>query len=214
MTSGDHPTQSNAHVTILLQRYASGDRAAADDLIPLVYDELRRLASSYLRRERRGQTLEPTGLVNEAWLKLMRQGDAQFQNRAHFFAIAAGLMRQILVDSARRKHASKRNALQRADFEEASAGEVAVDAGPLEQEQRLVDLLAIDAALTKLKTFDEAQARLVELRFFGGLTNEEVASVEGVSLATVKREWSAARAWLTAQLRGRSGPGRAPGVSS
>jgi RNA polymerase sigma factor (TIGR02999 family) len=175
-------------VTALLQQWSRGDRDALEKLTPLVYEELRGIAAGYMRDERPGHTLQATALVHEAYVRLIGQKRVSWQNRAHFFGIAAQLMRRILIDHARRRQAAKRGvggALR------LTAG---VDvAGAPEQD---FDLLAIDGALSRLERLDAAQARIVELRFFGGLTVEETAEVAGVSTATVKREWRTARAWL------------------
>ncbi len=188
----DGPSPSD--VTQLLLDWSRGDRTALDRLMPLVYTELRALADRSLRHERTGHTLQGTALVHEAYLKLVDQRQVRWQDRAHFFAVAAQLMRRILVDHARRHGAAKRGsgrpalALGEAD---AAAGEVP-----------LIDLLALDRALDRLAAFDERQARIVELRFFGGLTIEETAEILQVSQATVKNEWSLARGWLYRELRG------------
>jgi len=175
-------------VTALLQQWSRGDRDALEKLTPLVYEELRGIAAGYMRDERPGHTLQATALVHEAYVRLIGQKRVSWQNRAHFFGIAAQLMRRILIDHARRRQAAKRGvggALR------LTAG---VDvAGAPEQD---FDLLAIDGALLRLEQLDADQARIVELRFFGGLTVEETAEVAGVSTATVKREWRTARAWL------------------
>ena len=175
-------------VTALLQQWSRGDRDALEKLTPLVYEELRGIAAGYMRDERPGHTLQATALVHEAYVRLIGQRRVSWQNRAHFLGVAAQLMRRILIDHARRRQAAKRGvggALR------LTAG---VDvAGAPEQD---FDLLAIDGALSRLEQLDAAQARIVELRFFGGLTVEETAEVAGVSTATVKREWRTARAWL------------------
>jgi RNA polymerase sigma factor (TIGR02999 family) len=182
-------------VTQLLVEWSGGDRAALDRLLPLVFDELRRLAASYLRRERAGHTLQPTALVNEAYLRLVDQDGVRWQNRAHFFGIAANLMRQILVDHARQRAAEKRGG---SDQQRLS----------LTQAERIVrhedvDVLALNEALERLAEFDPQQARIVELKFFGGLTIEEICEVAGLSHATVEREWKLARAWLRRELSDR-----------
>jgi RNA polymerase sigma factor (TIGR02999 family) len=159
--------------------------------MPVVYEELRRLAGHYLRLERPGHTLQPTALLHEAFLRLVGQREVVWQNRAHFFGIAAQMMRRILVDHARRKMAAKRDA-------SAYRVELALPEG--EAEDREPELLALDEALTQLEELDPRQARIVELRFFGGLTVEETAEVTGVSTRTVKREWRTARAWLRSEL--------------
>ena len=178
-------------ITRLLVDFSKGDRATLDELFPVVYDELRRLASNYLRRERNNHTLQPTALVHEAYMKLIDQREVDWQNRAHFFGIAAQMMRRILL-----KHAEKHNAEKRGgNFQKVNLDEAIVFF-----EKQNLDVLALDKALSQLAEFDEKQARIVELRFFGGLKNEEVAEVIGVSLATVKREWTIAKAWLMREL--------------
>ena len=162
-----------------------------DALLPVVYEELRRLAASYLRRERPGQTLQPTALVHEAYLRLMKDRPERWQNRAHFCAIAAHSMRQILIERARARGAQKRGGAQ---------PRVTLDEGLVAGETPSFDLVALDEALGRLEQIDAEQARLVELRFFGGLTIEETAEAIGVSPATLKRRWSLARAWLFREL--------------
>ena len=160
--------------------------------MPLVYDELRRIAARYVSRERPGQTLQATALVNEAFVRLAAERPRDFQNRTHFLAIAALSMRQILVQRARARAAAKRGgAPQRVTLDDASAGVSAPES---------IDVLALDEALTRLAALDPEQARIVELRYFGGLTIEETAEVEGISPATVKRQWAMARAWLKRAL--------------
>ncbi len=179
------------NVTRLLERWGGGDREALDRLMPLVEGELRRLARAYLRRERAGHTLQPTALVNEAYLKLIDQREARWQNRAQFFGVAAQLMRRVLVDHARARDAAKRGGPQYAvTLSEADR----VSAAPT------VDLIAVNDALEELARLDPQQARVVELKFFGGLTIEEAAEAMGVSHATVEREWKVARAWLRRRL--------------
>lgn len=177
-------------VTALLKDWSGGDGAALERLMPLVYGELRRLAASYLRVERKDHTLQPTALVHEAYLRLVDQRSVNWQNRAHFFGIAARMMRRILVDHARRRQAAKRDA-------PALMIEVFGGAGG----ERDPELLALDEALSGLEALDARQAKIVELRFFGGLTVEETAQAEGISPATVKREWRTARAWLAREIR-------------
>ena len=161
-------------------------------LMPLVYDELRRIAARYVSRERPGQTLQATALVNEAYVRLAAERPREFQNRTHFLAIAALSMRQILVQRARARNAAKRGgAPQRVTLDDASAGVTTPDS---------IDVVALDEALTRLAQLDPEQARIVELRYFGGLTVEEVADVERTSPATVKRQWAMARAWLKRAL--------------
>jgi RNA polymerase sigma factor (TIGR02999 family) len=164
-----------------------------DVLLPAVYEELKRLAASYLRRERPGQTLQPTALVHEAYLRLMKDRPDRWQNRAHFCAIAAHSMRQMLIERARARGAQKRGGAQpRVTLDE---GLVAGAPAPS------IDLVALDAALQRLEAVDPEQARLVELRFFGGLTIEETAEAMNISPATVKRHWTVARAWLARELQ-------------
>jgi RNA polymerase sigma factor (TIGR02999 family) len=169
------------------------DRQSLDTLLPIVYQELRRLAASYLRRERPGQTLQPTGLVHEAYLRLMKDRPDRWQNRAHFCAIAAHSMRQILIERARARGAAKRGGAQ---------PRVTLDEALVAGGEQSFDILALDRALEKLATLDAEQARLVELRFFGGLTVEETADAMSISPATVKRHWAIARAWLARELEG------------
>ena len=178
-------------ITQLLERWSQGDQEARDQLMPLVYDELRRLAGAYLRRERQEHTLQPTALVNEAYLKLIGQNSIRWQNRAQFYGVAAQLMRRILVDHARAHHASKRGG----DRYNVSLKNIGAFGA-----QPDTDLLALHDVLTRLAEVDAEQSRLVELRFFGGLTIEETAEVMGVSHATVEREWKLAKAWLKREL--------------
>jgi RNA polymerase sigma factor (TIGR02999 family) len=179
-------------VTKLLVDWSNGDQAALDQLMPLVYGELRRLAANYLRRERVGHTLQPTALVNEAYLKLIDQKNAKWQNRSQFFGIAAQLMRRVLVDHARQHQAVKRGGADQQRLSVTSAERLV--------EQPQVDLLALNEALDELTAMDAQQGRLVELRFFGGLSIEETAEVLGVGHATVERDWKLARAWLRRKL--------------
>jgi RNA polymerase sigma factor (TIGR02999 family) len=180
-----------ARVTALLAEARAGKAEALDALLPLVYDELRRVARAHLRRERPGQTLQATALVHEAYLRLMRERHVEWQNRSHFCAIAANSMRQILVERARARKAAKRGGeWARLSLHE----ELAAAPGAA------VDIEALDQALERLAERDPAQARLVELRYFGGLTIEETAEVLNVSPATVKRSWMVARAWLKKEL--------------
>lgn len=177
---------------VLVERVSRGDRPALEVLMPLVYDELRRLAAHYLRGERPGQTLQPTALVNEAYLRLLKDRPDRWQNRAHFCAIAAHSMRQILIERARARDALKRGGGQpRITFDESL--NAAADAPTL-------DILAVDMALERLAAIDADQARIVELRYFGGLSIEETAEAMGSSPATVKRHWAVARAWLAREL--------------
>lgn len=179
-------------VTQLLIDWSKGDQAALDKLMPLVYNELRRLATNYLRRERAGHTLQPTALVNEAYLKLVDQRNAKWQNRAQFFGISAQLMRRILVDHARQRQAAKRGGSQQQRLSITSAEALA--------QKPEIDLLALNEALDQLSAMDPQQSRIVELKFFGGLSIEETAEVLGVGHATVERDWKMARAWLRRQL--------------
>lgn len=184
--------QSPEGVTQLLIDWGNGDQAALEKLMPLVYSELRRLATNYLYRERAGHTLQPTALVNEAYLRLIGQRNAKWQNRAHFFAISAQLMRRILVDHVRRHQADKRGGSEQQRLSITSVEELAA--------QPAVDLLALNEALDELTKMDPQQSRIVELKFFGGLSIEETAEVLGVGHATVEREWKSARAWLRRRL--------------
>jgi RNA polymerase sigma-70 factor (ECF subfamily) len=184
--------QSPEGITQLLTKWGSGDQAALDELMPLVHEELRRLAGAYLRRERAGHTLQPTALVNEAYLKLVDQKSARWQNRAQFFGIAAQLMRRILVDHARLKHAEKRGGVEQQRLSITSAQELATKPD--------LDVLALHEALEELAKLDPQQSRIVELKFFGGLSIEETAEVLGVGHATVERDWKMARAWLRRKL--------------
>jgi RNA polymerase sigma-70 factor (ECF subfamily) len=170
------------------------DDRPVDALLPIVYEELRRLAAAYLRRERPGQTLQPTALVHEAYLRLMKDRPDRWRNRAHFCAIAAHSMRQILIERARARGAQKRGGAQ----PRVTLNEAVVGGGDAPS----VDLVALDAALQRLEALDPEQARLVELRFFGGLTIEETAEAMNISPATVKRHWTVARAWLARELQG------------
>lgn len=184
----DAPKVSPEEITVLLHQWRGGNREAFDRLIPLVYDELKVIASRRLAREWQGDALQTTALVNEAYLKLVGQRAVDWQNRAHFFAIAAQLMRRIVVDDARRRRSQKRGqpgVTLTAD--QVAAPESSVSA---------VDVLALDAALGELERLDPDQGRLVELRFFAGMTVEETAAVLGLSPATVKRDWAVAKGWL------------------
>jgi RNA polymerase sigma factor (TIGR02999 family) len=178
-------------VTQLLVNWSNGDRQALEQLTPLVYGELRRLASRYLRRERPGHTLQSTALVHEAYLRLIDQRYVRWQNRAHFFGIAAQLIRRILVDHARAHQAQKRGA---------DAPVLSLDEAVAAPEKRDLNLVALDDALNDLARIDPQQGRIVELRFFTGLSIEETAEVLGISPATVKRDWVVAKAWLHREL--------------
>jgi len=176
-----------SEVTRLLKDWSSGDSAALDQLIPLVYDELRAVAARYLRRERQDHTLQPTALVNEAYLRLIDQKQVQWQNRAHFVGVAAQMMRRILVDHARNHSRAKRGG---------GARKVSLDEAMALSEERADDLVELDEALTALAAFDERKSRVVEMRYFGGLSVEETAEVLKVSEITVARDWKLAKAWL------------------
>jgi RNA polymerase sigma factor (TIGR02999 family) len=182
------PDTTSNQVTELLRRWREGDQAALDALVPLVYDELRRVAHNYLQRERLDHTLQSTAVVHEAYLRLV-EGAVAFQNREHFFAVAAQLMRQILVDYARRHRSLKRDGGYKLALDEA-----------LKLPSKDVDLVDLDDALKELARMDARQGRIVELRFFGGLSIEETAEALSLSAATVERSWASARAWLYRQL--------------
>lgn len=185
-------TLSQTGVTELLVNWSNGDQDALNKLLPLVYDELRKLASRYLRRERPDHTLQTTALVHEAYLKLVDQRGANWQNRVQFFAVAAQLMRRILVDYARSHRASKRGG----DYYKLTLDEELVPS-----EEKDADLLALDEALDRLAAIDPQQSRVVELRVFAGLTLEETAQSLNISSRTVRREWSMAKAWLHQQIK-------------
>jgi RNA polymerase sigma-70 factor, ECF subfamily len=178
-------------VTQLLMQWTGGDAAALDQLLPLVYDELRRLAASYLRRERSDHTLQSTALVHEAYLRLVDQRETQYQNRAHFFAVASQMIRRILVDHARGHMRDKRGG---------GAPKLSIDEALAVPGENNLDLVALDDALHTLAELDPRQSRVVEMRFFGGLSIEETAEALEVSPATIKREWTTAKAWLFRQL--------------
>lgn len=185
-------------VTDLLLRWKDGGDPVRDELLTLVYDELRRVAGAQLRAERSDHTLQPTALVNEAYLRIVDQTRVQWQNRAHFFAVAARLMRRILVDHARRSGAAKRGSgVRPVRIESIEPAVAAAD----------VDLVDLDSALRRLAERDERMAQVVELRYFAGLSVEETAEAMEISPATVKREWSTARAWLHRELGGTAGGG-------
>ena len=190
--------QPKGEITRLLAQAANGNKSAFDELVPLVYDELHKIASARLRIESPGHTLTPTALVHEAYLKLVEQDRAEWQSRAHFFAVAALAMRRILINHAKTRARLKRGGgAVRLDLEAAEQlGETAV---PFNDEQA-DELIALDSALTQLKSFNEEGAEVVEYRFFGGLQFKEIAEVIGVSEVTVRRRWTAARAWLRKEL--------------
>jgi len=184
---------SAAEITGILFRWSQGDEHALDSLTPLVYRDLRRLAARLLRDERSGHTLQPTALVNEAYLKLAGQAKVQWQNRTHFFAVAARAMRQILVDHARGHLRLKRGA---------GVTVLPLEEGLLFEPERSADLLALDEALNRLAALDARKTRVVELRFFAGLDNEEIAKVLEISPNTVMRDWNMAKAWLRREIEG------------
>lgn len=178
-------------ITRLLQAWSGGDQTALKELTPLVYQELHSLAHRYLGRERHGHTLQTSALVNEAYLRLIDVNQVQWQNRAHFFAVSAQLMRQILVDFARTRQAQKRGG---------NASHVSLDEALEFSKEKSADLVALDDALTSLAALDERQSKVVELRFFGGLSIEETSEVLKVSPGTIRRDWRMARAWLYREL--------------
>lgn len=178
-------------ITVLLLKWSKGDSSAREELMPLVYGELRRLAARYLRRERVNHTLQPTALVNEAYLRLVDQQKVEWQNRAQFFGLAARLMRNILVDHARRHQAAKRGGQQFT---------VSLSRADRISQEAEIDLVALHETLERLAAHDQQKGRIVELRFFGGLTIEETAEVLEISHATVERDWKMARAWLRCEL--------------
>jgi RNA polymerase sigma-70 factor (ECF subfamily) len=196
--SGEEPIRASGEVTRILQRLSGGRAPTAADaerLMELAHGELRRLAAGFLASERVDHTLQPTALVNEAWLRLADQTRVEWSGRAHFMAIAAQAMRRILLDHARAKHSAKRGGGWRV---------VELDTGMIgPEEDQGLDLIALDEALGKLGALSPTQARLVELRFFGGLAMDDVADVLGVSVRTAEREWRFAKAWLLRELRGR-----------
>jgi RNA polymerase sigma factor (TIGR02999 family) len=179
--------RSQRNITQLLHDWRAGDQQALNQLIPLVHEELHRIASRYMKNERRGHTLQTTAVVNEAYEKLLEHRQIQWQDRGHFFAIAAQIMRRILIDHARKRLTAKRQGAR----ERISLDEIA-----LVSEPRAEELVALDHALTELAALDPQKSRIVELKFFGGLTTEEIAEVEQVSTSTIEREWRTAKAWL------------------
>lgn len=188
---GERVSESSPQpVSALLMKWRAGDQEALQALIPLVYQELRRIAQHHLRQERPDHTLQSTALVHEAYLRLVRQAPAEVENRAHFLAVASRLMRQILVDHARGHRAAKRGGGLKLELQDAMA----------EQKAQNVDLIALDNALNELARLDPQQSQIVEMRFFGGLSIEDTAEVIGVSRTTVKREWATARAWLLREM--------------
>jgi RNA polymerase sigma factor (TIGR02999 family) len=186
--------QPQPQITQLLQQWHEGNSEALETLMPLVYNELKRLAGSYLRRERADHTLQSAALVNEAYLRLVDQTQTRWQNKAHFFGIAAQMMRRILADHARGHNAAKRGA---------GMPELELDEAIAQAQTRSVDFLDLEEALQKLEKLDAQQGKIVELRFFSGLSIEDTANVLGISPATVKRDWAAARAWLFREIGAR-----------
>lgn len=187
----EHTVDGSKNITLLLLKWGDGDNSALEQLMPLVYDELRKLAVRYLRRERADHTLQATALVNEAYLRLVDQQKVEWQNRAQFFGLAAKLMRNILVDHARRRQATKRGG---------KFSKVLFESGHQAGVKPPMDLLALHEALEHLEAFDQQKVRIIELRFFGGLSIEETAAVLQVGHATVERDWKLARAWLRREL--------------
>jgi RNA polymerase sigma factor (TIGR02999 family) len=185
-------SQTPQNVTQLLLGWGKGDKEALDQLLPLVYDELRRQAARYLRREHAGHTLQTTALIHEAYIRLVDQKRVQWQNRAHFFGIAAQMMRRILVDHARSRKYAKRCG---------DARQVPLDEVAIVSAERAADVMALDDALTSLATVDQRKSQVVELRFFGGLSIDETATVLAVSPGTVMRDWTLAKAWLRREMR-------------
>ena len=190
-------SSSSQPVTELLARWKSGDVSARDALVPLVYDELRRIARRCMSHQSSSNTLQPTALVHEAYLRLARHDSMDWQDRAHFFALAAQMMRQILVDHARKQAAAKRGG---------NAITVVVDEGSAVSKERNLDLIALDDAMKRLASLDPRQCQIVELRFFGGLSIEETAQTVNISPATTKREWATARLWLHRTMGNHSQP--------
>ena len=181
------------HITELLAEWSDGNQSALDELYPLVYEELHRLARRYMSRERKGHTLQTTALINEAYVRLVDQRNVRWANRSHFFAISAQIMRRILIDHARRHAYAKRGG---------GAQQVSLDEAAIVTPDQSLDLIRLDEALNSLSQMDPRRGQVVELRFFGGLNNEEIAGVLKVSENTVTRDWNMARAWLYQQLTG------------
>ena len=204
MTSPDPMQPPATGVTLLLKRYSNGDQEALAELIPQIYDELRRLASSYLRGERVDHTLQTTALVHEAYLRLVDQRQVEWNNRNHFFGVAAQMMRRILVDHARKHVSLKRGG---------SFVRISLEQAAVFSRERPRELIAVDELLTRLASLDPQGSRIVELRFFAGFSLEETAELTGLSTAKVRREWSAAKAWFAREMSKLSGnePGK-PGV--
>ncbi|MCI0392806.1 MAG: sigma-70 family RNA polymerase sigma factor [Acidobacteria bacterium] len=191
-------TPTSHEVTQLLLAWSEGDKQALDRLVPLVYHELRRLAQSYMRKERANQTLQTTALIHEAYVRLIDANQVKWQNRAHFFGVAARVMRQILVATARERGSQKRGG---------GAQQISLDESMMIDEGRDEDLVMLDEALGALAQFDARKAQVVEMRFFGGLTEEEIAEALNVSVETVRRDWRLARSWLRRKLSGEQNDG-------
>ncbi len=187
------PPSTSHEISQLLAEWSDGNQAALDQLYPLVYDELRRLAHRYLRRERKGHTLQTTALINEAYLRLVDQRHIRWENRSHFFGIAAKMMRRILVDHARRYEYAKRGG---------GAVKISLDEVAVVAKERARELLLLDEAMASLAKIDARRSHVVELRFFAGLSNEEIGEVLNISANTVMRDWNLARAWLYKELTG------------
>jgi RNA polymerase sigma-70 factor (ECF subfamily) len=198
------PPPPSQDVTSLLRAWSHGDGTALERLTPLIYDELRRLARGHIRRERAGRSLASTGLVNEAYLRLVDASDIEWQDRAHFLSVSSRIMRRVLIDAARRRAAQKRGAAER----HGDGGAVDVDRIAATGSDRAATLCALDDALEALAQLDPRRAQVIELRFFGGLSVDETAEVLAVSPQTVMRDWKLARAWLMRELRGAGADGR------
>jgi RNA polymerase sigma-70 factor, ECF subfamily len=183
--------EGKSDVTQILQDWIGGDAGAQERLMPLVYEEMRRIARSFLSRERPGHTLQPTALVNEAYLRLVGQNSVNWQGRAHFYSVAASMMRRVLIDHARTRAAGKRGG---------AAVRLSLEDVDLPAEERAAGVVAMSEALERLSQFDERGAKIVEMRFFGGMSDKEIAEVLGVSTRTVLRDWGAARLWLFREL--------------
>ena len=193
-------TPSQPDVTAMLLAWSEGDSSALDQLAPLVYQELRRLARHYMGQERPGHTLQATALVNEAYVRLVGAESLEIQNRGHFYAVASQQMRRILVDYARANNAARRGG---------GAVKVDLDKAIISAERKSVDVVSLDDALKELEKLDPRAAQVIELRYFGGYTDKEVVEALGVSLATVRRDWEFARSWLFDQMRaGEKGPAK------
>ncbi len=189
----ENEKHNSRQITMLLHEWKNGKKEAFDELFPFVFDELKRRASAYLINERQGHTLQTTALVNEAYMKLFDKNELEYEDRNHFFAIAANAMRRILVDYARTRKREKRGGKdENLPLDEARY---------ISAEEKSVDLAALDEALNELAKFDERQAKVVELKYFGGMTNEETAEVLGISNVTVRRDWNMAKAWLHQQIK-------------